>query len=348
MVPQARRRRVEVAAQPRRLSRYNRALKLAIIGYGNVGRALARLLRQKRREFPFTITGIHTLRHGTAVDPAGLPDDPPLGSRAATIEEFLEAARADIAVELTTLNPSDGEPAISHIRAAFRRGMHVVTANKGPIAHACAELREEAARAGVGLRFESAVMDGAPVFNLWRHTMPGVKVLGFTGALNSTSKVVIETMERGGSFEEGLAEARALGITEADGAFDIEGWDSAAKTAALANALMDAHTTPQQVATRGITRLTPERLQEMARQGKTVRLISRARRSGSRLSLRVRAEVLDRSDILAAAPGTSNVILFHTDLMGTFGTVSIEPGVEQTAYGVFSDLVDVSGLNRPA
>jgi homoserine dehydrogenase len=113
-------------------------------------------------------------------------------------------------------------------------------------------------------------------------------------------------------------------------------------SAVSANVLMDARTTPQQVSTRGITRLTPERLQEMARQGKTVRLISRGRRTKAGVSLRVRAEVLDRCDILATTPGTSNLILFHTDLMGTFGTVSIEPGVEQTAYGVFSDLVNLS------
>ena len=171
-----------------------------------MGRALARLLRQKRREFPFTITGIHTLRHGTAVNPKGLPADPPMGPRAASIEEFLDAAKAQIAVELTTLDPSTGEPATSHIRAAFARGMHVVTANKGPIAHAYAALRDEAARAGLGFRFESSVMDGAPVFNLWRYTLPGVKVNGFTGALNSTSKVVIQTMEQGGVFRRGPRE----------------------------------------------------------------------------------------------------------------------------------------------
>ena len=73
-------------------------MKLALIGYGNAGRALARLLRHKRREFPFLITGIHTLRHGTAVAPEGLADDPPLGPRAASIDEFLDAALADIAV----------------------------------------------------------------------------------------------------------------------------------------------------------------------------------------------------------------------------------------------------------
>jgi len=317
-------------------------LKLALIGYGNVGRALVRLLRQKRADFPFTVTGVHTLRHGTAVDPGGLPENPAFGPRSTSIEEFLNASGARIAVELTTLNPSTGEPAISHIRAAFAARMSVVTANKGPIAHAYAALRDEAAAAGLAFRFESAVMDGAPVFNLWHHAMPGVKVLGFAGVLNSTTKVVIETMEQGGSFEHGLDAARRMGITEADGTFDVEGWDSAAKTAALANVLMDAHTTPQEVSTRGITRLTPKRLQEIMRQGKTVRLVSRGRRNSSGVSLRVRAEVLNRDDILAATPGTSNLILFQTDLMGTFGTVSIEPGVEQTAYGVFSDLVNVA------
>ena len=316
-------------------------MKLALIGYGNVGQALARLLRRKRREFPFTVTGIHTLRHGTAISPKGLPLTPEFGPRAESIEAFLDRAEAQIAVELTTLNPSTGEPAIRHIRAAFARGMHVVTANKGPIAHCYADLQDEASRAGVGLRFESAVMDGAPVFNLWRHTMPGAKVLGFAGALNSTSKIVIETMEHGGSFEDGLAAARQIGITEADGAFDVEGWDSAAKTAALANVLMDARVTPQQVSTRGITRLTPERIHEINGHGKTVRLISRGRRTASGLSLRVRAEVLDRCDVLACTPGTSNLILFDTDLMGTFGTLSIDPGVEQTAYGVFADLVEL-------
>jgi homoserine dehydrogenase len=315
--------------------------RLALIGYGNVARALARLLRKQSTQFPLRITGVHTARHGTAVAARGVPLEPVFGPPAASIEAFLEAAQADIAVELTTLNPANGEPAIAHIHAAFARGMHVVTANKGPIAHAYADLRDMAVRAGVQFRFESTVMDGAPVFNLARYTLPGVTVLGFTGALNSTSKLVIEAMERGGSFEDGLALARRLGVTEADAAFDVEGWDSAAKTAALANVLMDGRTTPQAVSTRGITRLTPERMAELARAGKTVRLISRARRGADGITLRVRAEVLDKNDVLACVPGTSNVLLLHTDLMGTIGTVSVSPGVEQTAYGVFADLVDV-------
>jgi homoserine dehydrogenase len=221
------------------------------------------------------------------------------------------------------------------------RGLHVVTANKGPIAHAYAALHEEAARRNLLFRFEATVMDGAPVFNQIRNNLPGVKVLGFTGVLNSTSKIVIEAMEAGGTFEDGLDAARRLGIAEADASYDVEGWDAAAKTAALANVLMDARTNPQAIATRGITRLTPERLRGLNRTGKTVRLVSRARRIDRRLSLRVRGEVLDKTDVLASVHGTSNLLLLHTDLMGTVGTVSLSPGVDQTAYGVFTDLVEV-------
>src|SRR6185369_15222521 len=138
-----------------------------------------------------------------------------------------------------------------------------------------------------------------------------VKLTGFTGVLNSTSKIVVETMEAGGSFDDGAATARRMGITEGDGAYDVEGWDSAAKTAALANVLMDAGTTPQAVSTRGIGRLTPERVQDLARAGKTMRLVSRAARNARGISLRARAEVRDRSDILAAVTGTSNLLLLH-------------------------------------
>jgi len=316
-------------------------LKLALIGFGNVGKALARLLDAQRAAFPFRMVGIHTARHGTAIEPDGLPPDPAFGPAASSAGEFLDRAQADILVELTPLNPVTGEPAISHIRAAFARRMHVVTANKGPIAHAYAALREEAQAADVSFRFESTVMDGAPVFNLVRRTLPGVRVLGFTGALNSTSKIAIEAMRRGLSMEDGIEEARRMGIAEADASYDIDGWDSAAKTAALANVLMDARVTPQEVATRGIQRLTPERVLELAAKGKTVCLVSRAKLKADGVSLRVRAEVIDETDILASVRGTSNLLLLHTDLMGTVGTVSISPTVDQTAYGVFSDLVDI-------
>jgi homoserine dehydrogenase len=317
-------------------------MRLALIGFGNVGRAFVRLLDGRRTAYPFRVIGIHTARHGTAYHEHGLPVEPEFGPAAASIDEFLDRARPEVAIELTTLNPATAEPAITHIRKSFESGCHVITANKGPIAHAYASLREQAARAGVEFRFESTCMDGAPVFNMVRNNLPGVKVLGFTGVLNSTSKVVIAAMRRGLSMDEGVREAQQLGIAEADASFDLDGWDSAAKAAALANVLMDARVTPLDVDRRGIGQLTPARVQQMSAERKTVCLVSRGKLAGDRVRLRVRAEVVDETDIIAAVQGTSNLLLLHTDLMGTVGTVSISPGVEQTAYGVFSDLVDIA------
>jgi homoserine dehydrogenase len=300
------------------------------------------LLETQRKVFPFRIVAIHTLRHGSAFDQRGLPVEPSFGPRCGSVEEFLDRARPEMAIELTTLNPATGEPAMSHIRAAFARSIHVVTANKGPIAHAYAQLIDDARRAGVEFRFESTVMDGAPVFNMVRNNLPGCKVRGFTGVVNSTTNVVIEALRKGRTLAEGIAEAQTIGVAEADASYDIDGWDAAAKAAALANVLLRARLTPLDVDRRGIGRLTPEKIGELKKQGKTVRLVARARIVGEAVKLRVRAEVLDETDILASVHGTSNLLLLDTDLMGTVGMVEISPGVGQTAYGVFSDVIDIA------
>src|SRR5262249_57609300 len=91
----------------------------------------------------------------------------------------------------TALEPRRGQPAIAHVRAALRRGAHVVTANKGPVAFACASLERLAAARGRLFLYESAVMDGAPVFNLVERCLPGVRVLGFRSTLNSTTSLVL-------------------------------------------------------------------------------------------------------------------------------------------------------------
>ena len=102
-------------------------------------------------------------------------------------------------------------------------------------------------------------MDGAPIFNLTRNCLPGCRIHGFKGVLNSTTKVVINAMRDGKSMAEGIAEAQALGIAETDTSYDIDGWDSAAKVAALANVILDAKTNPKAVDRIGIGHLTTNR-----------------------------------------------------------------------------------------
>lgn len=317
-------------------------MRVALIGYGNVGRAFARLLNERKSTFPFRIVGIHTARHGTAYNSNGLAVEPPWGPPAASTEAFLDEAQPEVAVEITTLNPQSGEPAISHIRSAFARNIHVITANKGPIAHAYYELEREARRRQVEFRFESTVMDGTPIFSNVRNNLPGVKILGFRGVLNSTSKVILAAMQRGASMEAGIREAQQMGVAEADPSYDIDGWDSAAKAAAIANVLMRAETTPQHVHRRGLRDIDPREPARLAQAGKTIQLVSSAEYIGGSVRLQVMPEVLEQTDVLASVSGTSNLLLLNTDLMGTIGTLSINPGVEQTAYGLFSDLVDIA------
>ena len=144
---------------------------------------------------------MHTARHGTAFNPKGLESNPALGPAIGSVAEFLGRAQPSVLLEITTLNPETGEIAISHIPSAFTRKIHVITANKGPIAHAFAELRQEAqlGRRRISLRIYRAGWNTR--FNLFRHDFPALKVLGFTGVLHSTSKVVVVAMARGVTFD---------------------------------------------------------------------------------------------------------------------------------------------------
>ena len=286
-------------------------------------------------------------KSGTAYDQRGLPLEPEWGpalnaTPEVAIDEFLNRARPEVVIEISPLEPETGEPAITYIRACFTRHRHVITANKGPLAHSYADLMMAARRAGVEFRFESTVMDGSPIFNMTRACLPGVTIHGFKGVLNSTTKVVINAMRDGKSMDEGIAEAQRLGIAEADASDDIDGWDSAAKVAALANVILDARTNPNFVHRKGIGHLTTGELVALKAEGKTVCLVCRGRRTGDEFELSVSPEVLPETDLLATLRGTSNFLLFETDLMGEVGVVSIDPGVEQTAYGLFSDLVDIA------
>ncbi|MFW6373272.1 MAG: homoserine dehydrogenase, partial [Thermodesulfobacteriota bacterium] len=253
--------------------------------------------------------------------------------------EIIRRVPADVVVEMTPLNISTGEPALTHIQTALSAGRHVITLNKGPIARAYRKLRTLAESSGKRLLFEGTVMDGFPVFNLVRETLPGCRILGFRGVLNSTTNFILCEMEQGKSFSEALAEARRLGIAEADPDQDLDGWDAAAKTAALINVLMEGAVTPEKVDRKGIRHLNSEDLEKARRQGKTVKLVCEARRSNGPIHARVAPVPLPLNDPLARTEGTSSTLTLFTDLMGPVTLTEENPGVSQTAYAVLSDLL---------
>jgi homoserine dehydrogenase len=285
--------------------------------------------------------GIDLLQAAAHVERGGNLAELPESIAAADPLAIIESCDADILFETTPLNAVDGEPATTHIRRALTRGIHVVTANKGPIAFAYSQLKSLAAEAGVSFLFEGTVMDGAPVFNLLEQCLPGVRVLGFSGVLNSTTNLILTGMESGRSFEESLAEARRRGIAEANADYDIDGWDAALKAVALANVLMHADSRPVDVDRDGIRNISAEDIEQAARSGMAIRLVARGKRSLDGVTLTVAPEWVPPSSALGCVRGTSNVLVLETDLMGEIAIVENDPGVEQTAYALLSDMIRI-------
>jgi homoserine dehydrogenase len=260
--------------------------------------------------------------------------------------EIVEKAEYDVLVELTPLMIFSGQPAITHIEKALQRGAHVISANKGPIAWDYHRLHQLAKDQNRLFYFETAVMDGTPIFNLVEDTLKFCKVTEVHGILNSTTNYVLEELAKGEDYDNVIAEGKRRGFIEADPAMDIEGYDAAAKTTALLNVLMDAKITPFDIDRKGIEDIRVEDLKKAEEKGKTIKLMCSGKIEDGKVKGTVRPEEIGKDTLLANIDGTSSAVSITTDLMGTVSIIEHAPEIEQTAYGIFSDLVRVLE-NRP-
>jgi homoserine dehydrogenase len=326
--------------------------RLCFLGFGNVGRALARLFVSKTAELrdnygiEWEITGVATRRMGwrasdEAIDVAALlagNDGTPAESG---LNEWLARARPDVVFEMTSLNPETGQPAIQYLKASLQAGAHAITANKAPLVYAYDEINELAIAKGKRFLFEATVLDSAPVFSLFRETLPAAKVRAFGGAFNSTTNIILETMEEGRSFAEGVKTAQDLGVAETDPTHDIEGWDSIMKVCAIARVILRAPLLPSDVRREGIRGLDPATLQAARAEGKPYKLISRAIVNGDgSVTASVRPEQIASTDPLGGVRGTSLAIHFELDTIPGLTIVSHRPNLQSTAYGLLADFVN--------
>ncbi|MEK6279133.1 MAG: homoserine dehydrogenase [Acidobacteriota bacterium] len=332
---------------------------LCFLGFGQVGRALARLLVSKSAELKeahgieWRVTGVASRRIGwlassdgfdvAALLASGAGIDNDLGKSASAngVNEWLRAAKPDALFETTSLAPETGQPAIDYLRSTLQAGAHAITANKGAIVFGYDELNRLAREKGKSLLFESTVLDSAPVFSLFRECLPAVKLRGFSGAFSSTTNVIIETMEAGRSFNEGVKTAQDLGVTETDPSHDIDGWDSTVKICALANVLMRIPLKPGDVNREGIRELTPNQVQSARADGKPFKLVARAKLAEKgRLVATVRPEQVSISEPLGNVRGTSLAIHFELDMMPGLTVTSHRPNLQSTAYGLLADFIN--------
>jgi homoserine dehydrogenase len=326
-----------------------------------VGQALARLLERKRGllgkqyDITFKVTGIATGHHGTAIDPDGIDLDHALslgqsGKSLAvlhrlaetpeTVLDFVHLCPADVLFENSPVNHQTGQPAIDTLAAALEKGMHAITANKGPVVYGFNRLNQLAAEHNRRFMYESTVMDGAPIFSLFREPLPAVDLRAFRGILNSCTNLLLEQMEAGKTFDEAVDYARSIGIAETDPSADIDGWDAAIKVAAIVTVLMGVPLTPNEVDRRGIRSITPQMLADTRAAGQRWKLVCTARREGSTVHARVAPERVSPESPLYSINGTSSYVQFETDVLPGLGIVESSPGPVTTAYGLLADMIN--------
>jgi homoserine dehydrogenase len=335
--------------------------RLALVGFGAAGQGLARILSERgawlreARNVDLQIVAVCTRSRGAVADPNGL--DPALllqtiardgdfkqhpfatdWDAAATVAN----TNANVLVEVSPTNLETAEPATSLIRAAFARGMHVVTANKGPVALHVAELREVARAAGVTFGFEGTVMSGTPGLRLCWSDLAAGEIHELRGIVNGTTNYILTEMEHGREYSDVLAEAQRLGYAEADPSGDVDGHDAAGKAVILANVLLGAKLTPADVERQGISGITRDMVAAAGAAGQRWKLIARVWRDGQQVRASVQPTRLPISHPLAGVAGAMNALTVSVEWLGEVTLIGPGAGGNATGFALLSDILAIS------
>lgn len=335
------------------------AHKLALIGFGTVAQGFAKLLLTQagliqQQGAEFQVVAISTHSRGSVVDPSGLDvnaaleavqsgtlDNYPGGEKGWDNLKIINESGADIVVENTLTNLDNGEPALSHFKAALQQGRHVVTANKGPVVLAYPELKSLAKANNAHLLIEGTVMSGTPVLNLAHFGLGGSRIHEVQGILNGTTNYILTQMETGMSYDDALKQAQDLGFAEADPTADVEGWDALAKVVILANVLMGADLKVNDVDREGITHISIGDVEKAKADGQRWKLIGRVKKEGDAVNASVKPMLIPLSDPLAAVGAAMNAITFYTDVLKSVTITGAGAGGPQTGFAILSDLLEL-------
>jgi homoserine dehydrogenase len=310
--------------------------RVALLGFGTVGQAVARILTEQP---PPGVRLTHVFNRNVARKRAAwVPGDVTWTEH---VDDIL-SADVDIVVELV----GGLEPAGTWVRRALASGKSVVTANKQLIAHHGAELLALAGTGGVDLRFEGSVAGGIPILSALRDGLTGDSMSRVSGILNGTCNFILTSMEsRGVTFQSALAEAQALGFAEADPTDDVEGYDARAKLAILCGSALRARVTPSSIATRPITIVDAVDFVHAQRLGCTIRQVSQAEWSPECpdcLEAVVRPALVPFESALARVSGSQNIVV----LRGRYGGETVFSGSGAgggpTSVAVVSDVAAIA------
>lgn len=336
-------------------------MKLAIIGYGGVGKALIRLLKDKkellaREGLEIQVNYILDYYGGIAcpqgIDLQALIDFTavekditkfPGGGADITVDTAVERGDIDLAVIMTPTNKETGEPGLSFIRKLLSAGIHAVTSDKGPVLIAYKELNQIAKEKGVQLCIGCTTGGALPSINGGMMDMAGAAIQSIEGVLNGTTNFILKEMEDTGvSYGEALKKAQECGIAETNPTLDVEGWDTATKLLILTNVHMGLEKTLADVAVEGITQLTAAEVSEAAAEGKKYKLVGKteATESGG-VTMSVKLEKLGPDHLLYGVEGKNKAVRYTCDSLGDLVVIGGASGVTPAAASVLRDIVNI-------
>jgi homoserine dehydrogenase len=322
-------------------------LRLGVAGLGVVGTSLIRLLQRQRTGFVARAGREWTLVAYSArrKDDRGVD----LGEAVyfANATELAASAQIDVFVEL--IGGADGV-AFEAVKAALRRGIAVVSANKAMLAAHGFELAALGERSGAQLHFEAAVGGGIPIIKTLRESLAGNAIQRVSGILNGTCNYILSRMETENlPFEVCLGEAQRLGYAEADPTFDIGGLDTAHKLAILASLAFGAKIDAGGVSVEGIETITLADLNAADELGFRVKLLGVAERTPHGVEQRVHPTMVAKTAPLAQTMGVLNAVSIDGDAIGELTLVGPGAGGDTTASAVAADIVDIArGIRVPA
>jgi homoserine dehydrogenase len=334
--------------------------KLALIGFGNVGQGLATIISNKSAELEVLgmkvqIVAVSDPIKGSIYNPNGIDAELLLktvqnGKTLDTLsapytgwsaKRTIEEADVDTVVELAYTDLKTGEPALTHMETALKRGLNVITTNKGPIALHYDRLMKLAKETNAHLRVEGTVMSGTPTLLLGLEHLLAAGITKIEGILNGTTNYIITRMMEGKSYSEALREAQELGYAEADPTGDVEGHDAAAKVVILANLLMKQSLKLEDVNREGITKLTPEDIAKAKEDNECVKLIGRIECSSEVCKAEVRPMRIPISHPLASIQNATNAITYTTNILGEVTLIGPGAGRMETGYAIIADLMAI-------
>jgi homoserine dehydrogenase len=349
-----------------RSGRVVRPLRIWLVGFGMVGRWLAGVLDGQAERIAsrygraVRVVGIANARDGLVYHADGLDlrsvlaaassGKPITGQRGArawpNAIEGLRETEADLLVEVTASPPADGEPGLTHIREALRRGIPVVTSNKWPVALHGVELAALARSQDVAFRAESTVMSGTPVLGALTEGLAGAVPVALRGVLNGTVNVILSQMADGTSYEDALAQAQRAGLAEADPAADVEGHDATAKVMILCALVFGRQLSRDQVSCRGITGITGRDVAQAASAGGRLRHVATLTFSGpggtGTVTAQVQPETVPAGDLLASVDGVANAVVCRASPVGEVAIIGPGAGPQLAGQGVLSDIIAVA------